>query len=831
MFSSGLDATDDVEFSCRQTGFKEVHGQTIVTCDVPVSDTETFEIRYRWKVGNKWSGPQRHYLRGSSTWRLALRNAAPDSGSFQFAWKRFKTGAGSLSDWVDVKITERPTPTVTPTPTATQQVPWVPTNLQASCTNGVLEARWDQVEDAGEYWLQFQRLDGDGLWGRKTDLDYKGTVNQYRVSPASGSYKVRVQAINSFGSSEFTDYNEVACAVELNPTCNAAFGLEVNKVRCFWGQMAGATQYKLQIRAKGANLVSDYQSSGSNTIELSRYDEELIPTQVYADFSANKELPFQSGAYEVRVQISQPSISKWSDWNEFKFELPSPYCVQISFTAGGNTVGNEKSFPIECWFPYYRSDNSLELEISFGEERVKPVIVESSGSDDTAIGDGVRTDDGTRASGDIMLAPKDGTYAVRWRPSGQTSWSPSAPLQVQSSNTANGCVADIGQIMSPVARTTYTAGNSGPRDENPGSNGWGDRPHPLGFHPALDIGRDQTGASDVDSWAVYAVHDGTVKVNRGPRAGIYVTLEHTANNSANCWVTQYMHLKDPSDPGTPANCGLPTTIGGVSVPVAQGTRIGCIGNTGRSFGSHLHFVIKFQDTPLDPYPFIRVSQPFRCPANIPFEVRGFCYKDQSSGTLQQSLCPGEQHRHGSQGCHHKLLDHATGCLVGWHKHDDLGCHKVETIHTPVPPPTPEPCPQAQDHRHDSYGCHHALLDHATGCLAGWHKHDGLACHKTSTSHDPPPCPGGQHRHDSHSCHHALLDHATGCLAGWHKHGNLACHRSSTRHDPPPCPGGQHRHGSEDCHHALLDHATGCLSGWHKHGSYSCHKSSTSHSSK
>ncbi len=599
-------------------------------------------------------------------------------------------------------------------------VPTVPTNLQVSCVNGVLDARWDRVHGANDYRLHFYKLNATKKWERESSLDYDGNANEHVLSPASGSYKVHVQAYNTFGQSNFTDYSEVACVLDLNPHCSAAFGLDINKVRCFWEQVIGATQYNIQIRSTGASTTETYQSPGSNAINLAQSGESVASTLVYTDFSGTSKVSFQAGDYEVRVQVHKPTSGSWSSWSAFTFELLPPYCTQSSFAANDD---EEKGYPVRCWLPYFSNGDRLDLDISYEGVSVK-VFEISNGSKDNAV-IGVSTKD----SDSMLLPPKGNEYTIRWRPNGQTAWSHVASLQVQEDDVNNEC-SSIGRIMSPVARTTYTASNSGPRDENHGSNGWGDRPAPLGFHPALDIGKDQTGASDVGGWAVYAVHDGVVTVNQGKYAGTYVTLEHRVENSANCWVTQYMHLMDPSDPGTPARCGLPTAIGGVSVPVTQGTRIGCIGNTGRSFGSHLHFVLKYRGQHQDPFPYIKDADPFSCPSNVPVEVKGFCYKDQPSVTLQlaSDSCPSkEQHRHGSQGCHHKLLDHNTGCLIGWHKHDDL------------------------------------------------------ACHKTGTSHEPPPCSGEQHRHDSHDCHHKLLDHNTGCLIGWHKHGSYSCHKSSTSH--------------------------------------------------
>ncbi|WP_114571651.1 peptidoglycan DD-metalloendopeptidase family protein [Exiguobacterium flavidum] len=89
------------------------------------------------------------------------------------------------------------------------------------------------------------------------------------------------------------------------------------------------------------------------------------------------------------------------------------------------------------------------------------------------------------------------------------------------------------------------------------------------FHNGIDIAAP-TGTS------VYASAAGTVITSKNYGAyGNYIMMSHTVNGVA--YTTVYAHLNSR----------------GVSVgdKVAKGEKIGTVGNTGNSFGSHLHFEI------------------------------------------------------------------------------------------------------------------------------------------------------------------------------------------------------------------------------------------------
>lgn len=126
------------------------------------------------------------------------------------------------------------------------------------------------------------------------------------------------------------------------------------------------------------------------------------------------------------------------------------------------------------------------------------------------------------------------------------------------------------------------------------------------MHNGLDINGVTTGSKDGDD--VFAIADGEVissepSVNCNTRtdasctktAGAWVRIKHsvTINKNTYNFISVYMHLQ--------ANSGQPN----VGTKIKKGEKIGKIGNTGDSSGSHLHFEFRVDDgstygTPVDP---------------------------------------------------------------------------------------------------------------------------------------------------------------------------------------------------------------------------------------
>lgn len=119
------------------------------------------------------------------------------------------------------------------------------------------------------------------------------------------------------------------------------------------------------------------------------------------------------------------------------------------------------------------------------------------------------------------------------------------------------------------------------------SSGYGTRTDPFNgrraFHYGIDIS-NMTGTPIRATAAGKVVFAG---VNGG--YGKMVKIEH-----ADSYLSIYGHLDHIQvKPGE---------------SVMRGDRIGTMGNTGRSSGSHLHYEVRHQDEPLNPYPLIYLSE-------------------------------------------------------------------------------------------------------------------------------------------------------------------------------------------------------------------------------
>jgi murein DD-endopeptidase MepM/ murein hydrolase activator NlpD len=104
-------------------------------------------------------------------------------------------------------------------------------------------------------------------------------------------------------------------------------------------------------------------------------------------------------------------------------------------------------------------------------------------------------------------------------------------------------------------------------------------PRSDGFHPGVDFGA-------VEGTPVFAVGSGKVEISRlSASAGEYIILNH-----GNGYITKYMHLS--------------ARMVNEGDTVQRGAIIGAVGNTGYSFGAHLHFQINANGLPVDPMPLL-----------------------------------------------------------------------------------------------------------------------------------------------------------------------------------------------------------------------------------
>lgn len=111
------------------------------------------------------------------------------------------------------------------------------------------------------------------------------------------------------------------------------------------------------------------------------------------------------------------------------------------------------------------------------------------------------------------------------------------------------------------------------------SDGFGYRDFDNAFHEGLDLAAPEGTPyyAAASGTVIFATNDG--KNNGG--AGNWVVIAH-----GNGVVTKYMHSK--------------RTLVNVGEIVLQGQHIGDVGNTGNSYGAHLHFQVEIDGTPVDP---------------------------------------------------------------------------------------------------------------------------------------------------------------------------------------------------------------------------------------
>ena len=111
------------------------------------------------------------------------------------------------------------------------------------------------------------------------------------------------------------------------------------------------------------------------------------------------------------------------------------------------------------------------------------------------------------------------------------------------------------------------------------SSTFGYRDFDSSFHNGLDL-------AAAEGSPTYAAADGYVVIaGWSDSAGNWVVINH-----GNGLVTKYMH-----------HSALAVSAG---QNVSKGQQIGYVGNTGNSFGAHLHFQVELNGSPVDPLGYL-----------------------------------------------------------------------------------------------------------------------------------------------------------------------------------------------------------------------------------
>lgn len=123
------------------------------------------------------------------------------------------------------------------------------------------------------------------------------------------------------------------------------------------------------------------------------------------------------------------------------------------------------------------------------------------------------------------------------------------------------------------------------------TSGFGGRSAPCYGCSSMHMGLDFTPGGGTP---IYAAADGVVSVHQssGP-FGNHVEIEHVINGQR--ITTLYAHMQYGSSPLNPGQ------------PITAGDFIGLVGSTGASTGSHLHFEVHVDGTPVDPYAWLKAN--------------------------------------------------------------------------------------------------------------------------------------------------------------------------------------------------------------------------------
>lgn len=127
------------------------------------------------------------------------------------------------------------------------------------------------------------------------------------------------------------------------------------------------------------------------------------------------------------------------------------------------------------------------------------------------------------------------------------------------------------------------------------SSGFGYRADPFTGTGAFHAGLDFKGPIGAPIYAAAAGKVSFAGIRQG--YGNCIEIEH-----GNGLMTRYAHMS--------------RFVAQIGQPVAAGSVIGAIGNTGRSTGPHLHFEVRINDRPVNPRPFLEAA------AHVQQEARG-----------------------------------------------------------------------------------------------------------------------------------------------------------------------------------------------------------------
>ncbi|MEV8339563.1 M23 family metallopeptidase [Leucobacter alluvii] len=125
--------------------------------------------------------------------------------------------------------------------------------------------------------------------------------------------------------------------------------------------------------------------------------------------------------------------------------------------------------------------------------------------------------------------------------------------------------------------------------EVPLTDGFGYRPAPVaGFHDAQDMGA-------AGGTPIRIVGDGVITEAGWASDGCGFSLQVQHQVAGQNVFSRYCHMQANSHSWQ------------VGQPVKGGDQAGLVGTTGMSFGNHLHLVMRVEDEPVDPLPFIAAN--------------------------------------------------------------------------------------------------------------------------------------------------------------------------------------------------------------------------------
>lgn len=150
-------------------------------------------------------------------------------------------------------------------------------------------------------------------------------------------------------------------------------------------------------------------------------------------------------------------------------------------------------------------------------------------------------------------------------------------------NAVLSALEEIDAYRIALQRTPFALPTRGMRT----TSGFGYRSDPINGGRRLHAGVDFAGPRGTP---IYATADGTVTfAGRQSGYGNIIIIRHDFG-----FETRYAHL---------------SSIGvRVGQRVSRGDRVGAMGNTGRSTGTHLHYEIRVSGTPINPMTYIRAAQ-------------------------------------------------------------------------------------------------------------------------------------------------------------------------------------------------------------------------------